>query len=225
MSEQLKGAVIIIGSLFWDKEPIRKYWRDHFLILNERKSVSLPIRYGRKSSTRGNTFTMVFSSECITAEKIGKGLLIPLRTEYSVSRHCEELIRAERNNLQKPKQYNYSFFALGLLINPKSNKRELLELSRRWINNFDDFKNDQYKVEPEVPIISNEGFLNIDWSEEFDGNDFLICTVMKSELKSYPKPIEIAERMIEANYYEYFCKNRNRGILTFQDEEIDANLP
>ena len=33
MNSQLKGAVLIIGSLFWDKEPIREHWRNTFLLI------------------------------------------------------------------------------------------------------------------------------------------------------------------------------------------------
>ena len=43
----MKGAVLIIGSLLWDKSQTRKDWRNNYLNINDSKSVSAPIRYGR----------------------------------------------------------------------------------------------------------------------------------------------------------------------------------
>ena len=42
----------------------RKKWRENDLCNTKKFKVFLPIRYGRCSSKRCNTYTMVFSNEC-----------------------------------------------------------------------------------------------------------------------------------------------------------------
>jgi len=57
----LKAGILIIGSLLWDPE--RDSWRKRRrLQVGLGKPVQVPIRYGRRSTTRGNTFTMIFTS-------------------------------------------------------------------------------------------------------------------------------------------------------------------
>ena len=72
----LNGGVLIIGSLYWDKEKIRIDWRDTHLDFTNARHISAPIRYGRVSSDRNCTFTMVFSSECKQEEKLGQAWFV-----------------------------------------------------------------------------------------------------------------------------------------------------
>src|SRR5262245_52210829 len=60
----LTAGVLIIGSLLWDSEKGRRAWRDARLIVPLAQTVTAPIRYGRRSGTRGNSYTMVFSRLC-----------------------------------------------------------------------------------------------------------------------------------------------------------------
>jgi len=69
---KLKGGVIIVGSLIWedhlkaeDRDNIRRNWRRVNLIDNSSPS-KVPIRYGRKSQSRDDTYTMIFSKSCET---------------------------------------------------------------------------------------------------------------------------------------------------------------
>jgi len=193
--------------------------------MDEKKLVSAPIRYGRLSEKRG-IYTMVFSSQCLSAGFIGKGYLVPLLDGYTIHEHSKTLIKAERNSCEIVKRYNHGFFAVGLLVNPHSDDDALVEIVKDWGHQFKDkFEPNQYGIGEEIPIIDQNGFLNIKWSQEFGDYDYMICTVIKAELDKYPDPFEIAEKMIEKNDYEYFCKNRNRGISTFQVKEIEACLP
>src|SRR4030042_1351843 len=76
----LNGGVIIIGSLLWDEK--RKSWRNERLSENEKISVYLPIRYGRQSESRHNTYTMVFSNACYSKQYgLGTGWIIPIKTK------------------------------------------------------------------------------------------------------------------------------------------------
>ena len=64
---ELKGAILIIGSLLWDPDQgnekgARKTWRNKRLKMEDRVHVKVPIRYGRLSgSVHNRHFTMVFS--------------------------------------------------------------------------------------------------------------------------------------------------------------------
>ncbi len=58
----LRGGVIIIGSLLWDNKISRQEWRKNDLYNRNRFKVNVPIRYGRCSDTRNNTYTMIFSN-------------------------------------------------------------------------------------------------------------------------------------------------------------------
>ena len=55
----MKGAVLIIGSLLWDKKEHRIDWRKNRLLVNEKIHVFAPICYGRKSGENKN-YTMVY---------------------------------------------------------------------------------------------------------------------------------------------------------------------
>ena len=59
---EFKGGTIIIGSLLWDKSPVREKWRSHCLNeISTKKAVKLKIQYGRKSQSRNDTYSMIFS--------------------------------------------------------------------------------------------------------------------------------------------------------------------
>lgn len=79
-----KVGILIIGSLFWDTEPARQYWRNSRLLLNSAQQVYAPIRYGRKSSSRNDTYTMVFSRLCVRRDYgFGKALAVPCRHDIT----------------------------------------------------------------------------------------------------------------------------------------------
>jgi hypothetical protein len=224
--KNLKGAVLIIGSLLWDNSQLRVDWRNDFLDIDNKKLVSAPIRYGRLSNDRG-TYTMVFSSNCLTKNRMGKGFLVPLRLDrFNIQEHCEELIKVERiNNPIYENRYNYSFFAVGLLPNPNSNNPRLLNLVNSWHHNFNGgFNVNHYKVGKESPIIDQQGLLKMNWSEEFGEIDFIICTVIKPKLNRYPYPKKIANLMNDRKDFEYFEENQKIGITTFQDKKIKEYL-
>ena len=56
-------GIMMIGSLYWDKDRTRVNWRKNRLS-KEEFDVFAPIRYGRLSKKRGSTYTMVFSKLC-----------------------------------------------------------------------------------------------------------------------------------------------------------------
>lgn len=68
----MRGGILIIGSLLWDNGQ-RDAWRRLRLRVGEKVYVKAPIRYGRRSQGRGNTFTMTFAHGGLH----GQGVLVP----------------------------------------------------------------------------------------------------------------------------------------------------
>jgi hypothetical protein len=80
-SKKFVGAVLTIGSLYWDKDA-REQWQKERINKEESILVFSPIRYGRKSSGRSDTYTMVFSQLCYRKDYgLGTALLVPLKHE------------------------------------------------------------------------------------------------------------------------------------------------
>ena len=75
-------GILIIGSLYWDVKEDRPSWRKSRLRMKEQFRVKAPIRYGRKSGNRSDTYTMVFSSLC----RQGKARVVRCKKPVSSSR-------------------------------------------------------------------------------------------------------------------------------------------
>jgi hypothetical protein len=85
----LTAGVLIIGSLLWDSTNGRPAWREARLDRTSAQSVTAPIRYGRLSESRGNTYTMVFSRLCES------GRAKVLRCNQSISTPEDLMVEAE----------------------------------------------------------------------------------------------------------------------------------
>src|SRR6266436_291433 len=75
----LTAGVLIIGSLLWDSEKERPAWRGARLNVAAAQTVTAPIRYGRLSESRDNSYTMVFSRMC----PAGQAKLVPCSNTIS----------------------------------------------------------------------------------------------------------------------------------------------
>ena len=207
--ELLSGGVLIVGSLLWEESEIRDKWRLQCLDLKQRQLVSLPIRYGRISTTRNCTYTMVFSSECKTQENLGTGVFIPFTVNpinfEQLEVHVKRMISAEFNKEKNLSSQNWDWGAMGISFNPN-------------------VQSDDSKVGKETSVISKAGILSIDWQNLHEKIDFVIATVIKPELKNYPTVKNIADRIVVNEYDKYFRENRREGIITFQDLEVEELL-
>lgn len=232
----LKGGIIIIGSLFWDDSKTRDNWREkHLMSLDSGFDVPMPIRYGRISKTRNYTYSMVFSNECKTSHELGNAKFIEFNnnpvTFDELWIHCTELIKAESNKIKLSfSTFNWKWGALGLCINPKAEidkKEAVLKLKERWKNKYGIKKPlvpTDYEVNNEGLIINDSGIYNIQWVKELEKYDFFIATATKPELSFYPNPYNIAEKMIVNEDDSYFRNNQLNNIYTFQDKEIITEL-
>lgn len=238
----LKGGIIIIGSLFWDSSRKRAVWRDKYF-KNEVHYIRLPIRYGRQSSSRMNTYTMAYSLS-LNVEDYGQGIILECRKPVSGLGYLKEIventIRVERDITQKiwklkSKDSNFTldwgWGVLGLSINPKYevdgsiNTSEVHPIVDFWEKHLSkDFKNDNFSLKTESPFVDKNGMFKIQWTDEIEHLDFLISTIVEPKPETskgrYPSPEDIARRMYQGNYYSYFIRNLENGILTRDDSHV-----
>jgi len=230
---RLRGGVIIIGSLLWDNEN-RKKWRENDLSYGDRFRVYLPIRYGRCSGGRQNTYTMVFSTKCYSkGYGLGTGWILPIKAEINsfddLKREACEMGEAEGFD-EENNWLSSEWGSVALLLNP--NKKIDLAIKDKWRELL---SGNEYKerlmnahLKSEKSAIDSNGFLAIRWPKEITSEgklediDFLIATVTKSTLINgkYPTVYQIADAMKKAKYCNYFAKNREHEITTFQDAKL-----
>lgn len=227
--DTFKGGVLIIGSLLWGLSEIRQKWRNEDLNLSDKIQIELPIRYGRVSKSRNCTYSMVYSSDCKTNNKLGKGYFVPFENESTsieeILNLSKSVIDSEHNENKDLNRFNWGWGCLGIAFNPtlEENKKNIILDS--WKAKYGNgFNPEEYKVGDETPIITNSGILLIDWMSQLEDFEFVIGTATKPQLEEYPSSDKIAERMIVNEYDEYFRKNREELITTFQDDEIQNKL-
>ena len=238
----LKGGVLIIGSLFWQDhldikkaDNIRELWRNRHLLLDHRIMVSLPIRYGRLS--KSNIYTMVFSNSC-SKSKRGTGYFIPFKQTpinnyYNLQNETKELSIAEGMKGKFSSKENGTdeiWCVLGLLMNPKTlSKTQEKDLSDIWSNllkNQGTIEPDEFKLGREKGCINRSCELNISWPTPIDirdyttinSYDFIIATVPKPT--KYPDINELVENVKADTTRFYFIENYKSGITTFQDVQV-----
>lgn len=225
----MKIGVLMIGSLYWDSA--RKEWRDDRLVDTNPKRVRVPIRYGRRSSKRGCTYTMVFSAG-LERDKFGQAIVLPCRQRAStIEKLLEEAtcLWAAESKLKRMERICRSWGCVALLPNPK---QELAEgLIAEWkshvsgVSGYPRLK--PAKGEPEA--VSKSGILNISWPQLLDGAelefDALLGTATDPQIDNgeYPSDRAIAEAWKTPQgkrHISYFDNNVTSGIATWQDRDI-----
>lgn len=229
---KFKAGVIIVGSLLWEDTPERIKWRNLCLNVEQKIPVSVPIRYGRKSSTRKNTYTMIFSNHPST--QLGQAFIMPLKEDiknYSIlEKNAFAMAKAEGiwKETEKIPILNKNWGTVGLLINPLIDFKDKVNadlIRNKWQQLYQTYKDAftplNYNVNADdPPVINQNGLLQLPWTDQMNDFDFLLAT----PTVPYPHRIlsasEIAEKMNETDYWSYFTNNVDHGITTFQDEEI-----
>ena len=229
----LNAGILIIGSLLWDLEKERPAWRGARLNMGLAHTVTAPIRYGRRSESRGNSYTMVFSRLCPP----GWAKLVPcshtISTAQDLIAEAEFLWKAEQPDAEAHKIAS-TWGCVAVLRNPESEIPQ--NLLTEWAN--------RVKLEPNygrvtqndaegVLVGRKDGLLRIEWPRLADGRaadfDLLLATANDPRIKAsspkYPTVQMIAEAWNRAGeHVGYFWKNADNGIQTFEDEEIRALL-
>ncbi|WP_196884982.1 hypothetical protein [Aureivirga sp. CE67] len=239
----LTGGVLIIGSLYWDKENNRPEWREKFLMKNDIK-VKIPIRYGRKSSN--DVFTMVFSKS-ISDNNFGTGYVKQLkRTKINNWNDLEfevlKMAKAEgiRKTIANPIPiFKKEWCTMSILFNPRTiNEEKKKFIIEEWIKriekDYPENDNANYKFGNEESVLNENYTLNFDWFQPTDEKDldqlnnidFLICSVtkQKNDTNNYPTTKEIVKSIKNDNKRYYFKNNRKYNISTFEDDKILENL-
>ncbi len=226
------GGTIIIGSLLWDKEPKRIKWRTLCLKdIATKTPVNVKIRYGRQSRTRSNTYSMIFSNHPTTP--FGQGTILGFRETIKSFRGLEKqafaLASAEGLWGDNP-SLNKSWGTVGLLLNPNIDNKNKVGadiIRTKWTalyqNYNDTFNPANYRIDNENPVIDKNGFLQLEWTAEMSDFDFLIATPVVPT-KTLLTAKQVADKMIENNYREYFDNNTANNISTFQDNDIKQLL-
>ncbi|MBX2969787.1 MAG: hypothetical protein KF803_10495 [Cyclobacteriaceae bacterium] len=237
---KLKGGVIIIGSLIWEDhldnkkaDNIRKNWRNQNLI-DKPILTKVPIRYGRESQTRKDTYTMIFSKSC--EDNLGQGLILPFNQDVitfeGLERQAVALAIAEGIYKNDNLRLTSSWGSVGLLINPKLKETDFASkelIQKKWSDIYhsysDTFIADSYKTNNEISSpITQDGFLNITWQTEMDAFDLLVATPVIPKPKALLNADDIAQRMIDKDYRTYFENNKMHNIATAADQAIKLKL-
>ena len=211
----MRVAVLVIGSLLWDNRH-RERWRCTRLNLDERIPVRAPIRYGRRSRTRGNTFTVVFRSDAV----LGQAVLLPC---FSSVVNVEDLIqeasalwKAERSSAQEG-EVGASWGCVGMLFHREDAD---INLVKKWRQYFQ--KNSDRPIAP----VDSDGILHIPWPTKLDNSpltevDIILSTATQAE-KVLPTVEDIADAWINqgSGYERYFFENVRHRIRTAEDLEI-----
>ena len=234
-----KIGVIVIGSLLWDEKPERILWRRE-LDLTKKKHIELPIRYGRISSSRENTYTMVFSNEMNTIRNLGKGYVIPykniINSEQDFKIQILKLAKAEKISTTR---MSCSWGTVSILINPNIDQIKINQIKDYWIRLVEFTKETKSTTQKEPKIkkfgsknenkcISKNWALTINLDNQFNNElkefDFLIATANsikhKDNIEEYPTFKQIAKSIFDNNHYDYFLRNRNEYIQTSHDKKI-----
>jgi hypothetical protein len=231
----LNAGILIIGSLLWDLERGRPAWRDERLEIASAQTVTAPIRYGRLSDKRrGYTYTMVFSRLAET----GRAKVVRCRHSVSTAddliAEAEALWKAEQSDAAPGRIGDY-WGCVALLCNPDRKVPE--DLRKRWAERVGlepDYGN-VTQTEDEGRLIDENGLLLIDWPICLDTgqlvqHDLLLVTANDPRINAASPNYPTVERIASAwnaaaiRHAEYFWKNVENGIRTFQDDEIRALL-
>ena len=234
----IRGGVIIIGSLFWEtgdkkntiqeKKPkelgqFRKKWREENLHLAEKKTIPLPIRYGRCSSTRKCTYTMVFSETVL--QNLGQGLIIPFNKKFDFSKYItlkeQAILLAKAEGIievtkKQEKQLYKKWGCIAVYINKNSEYKEVIKkywekLIKLKTSKYDINGIERFEFANNSPLINDKFMLSENVQVDTD-LDFLLFTYIQPKhrnesLEAYPTAIEIAEEINRTGYETYFYKN------------------
>ncbi len=214
MIKSLRSGVLIIGSLLWDND-IRESWRESHLVINEKIYVKTPIGFGRRSQSRGNTFTMTFRDD----GRLGQAVLVPCATLIEgvegLSREAEALWQAEQRSATEG-CIGSSWGCVGVLVRDEN----LFNDMSVWRNYFHQ-KMQGLSISP----VDEDGRLHIPWPVTTALNtpvDLDIILAVATVANGNFDFCEIADAWINQNegHEHYFFENVRHGIRTPEDIHI-----
>lgn len=235
---QIPVGILIVGSLYWDTHCNRTKWRHERLEIGASQGVVVPIRYGRRSQSRGKSYTMVFSRSLLSDwDSMGKAVVVPCKRSVCCIKdflqEAEALWAAERNVTTSNGRISADWGAVAVALNPDHTiPEEFLEGWHARVSeetNYGQFD----KAAGEEPIFNKKGILEIPWPKCSDGAPLQVSALLATATNptlingKYATPRQIAAAWTTdsgSKYVEYFWKNRESAINTFQDGDIEAHL-
>ena len=232
-------ALLIVGSLYWDDACHRRTWRRDRLDQYGGRYVRVPIRYGRLSSRR-QSYTMVFSRS-LGADDYGRAIVVPcsqrVRRVSDVVDEAVHLWTAETSDGKNEEcrvSAESGWGGVALLPNPQ--RPMPADLRAGWserISGESGYCKQLLEMDNDEDIaVNRSGFLRISWPEAEDGSrlvdvDLLLAaaTAPTTENGCYPAVQKIADAWNSCDEGgNYFWRNREHGITTFQDADIRARF-
>ena len=211
-------AILVVGSLLWEGG-LRQHWRDRRLQLEKRQVVSAPIRYGRRSVTRADTFTMVIDPSTSSGDAILVPCIRSVETIGDLVEEAEALWRAERK-VADGEGISAKWGCVGAFFSPDGLDNHV-EIA--WSSYF------RSKASPILPI-DEAGILSIPWPVgAADGTpadvDIILAAATRADADRPTVP-QIADAWIGQDKSEerYFFLNVQHGIRTAEDSEIAARM-
>ena len=225
----LRVGILIIGSLLWHdgQGDIRKRWREERLLIDEAITVVAPIRYGRKSVSRTDTYTMVLSMKA----QNGRAKVVPCKQPVNdggeLITEALHLWQAESQN-SSAAAVSATWGCVGLKIRDGFKCSD--EIMAKWAEMVKSSP-EHFKIKhahDELPVIDNSGILQF-WPSKADGEplteiDALLVACNQPTLTAkdeYADPYDIAKAWLKSpDHDHYFYKNTEHGIKTFEDDAI-----
>lgn len=216
----MKAAILIVGSLLWDDSSNRAKWRRERLIIEGSVPSSTPIRYGRQSMSRGNTYTMVLDQDA----EVGIAKLVPCRHPITnlndlVKEACR-LWKAERP-VASSLEMAASWGCVGAQFRDDPSVRPL---EQAWRSRYPKV------ISTPVAPVNQEGILDLNWVGESlptgSPQPDLVLATATEPTRPAPTLRDISGAW--ANQHDghegYFFHNVESGIRTADDLEIWAHL-
>lgn len=207
---------------------MRKTWRAERLLINEAMDVAAPIRYGRKSGSRGDTYTMVLSMKA----QLGRAKVIPcLKPSNSFNDLLEEAVQLWQAESQTASNsgLSASWGCVGLKMRDDVVCPD--DILPKWAQVAKD-NQAHFNIRhahDELPLLDNSGVLQVAWPTKADGKplteiDALLVSIKQPTLTAkneYADPYDIARAWLKCPEHDkYFYKNSEHGIKTFEDDAI-----
>jgi hypothetical protein len=232
----LNLGILMVGSLYWDAgacDPIcqqpcqkcsRPQWRQKRLSMSDATAVQVPIHYGRRSKTRGNTFSSIVFDR---ADKLGQALVVPcIKNICSLVDLIEEataMWTAEQSGDNNAEAISADWGCSALLPHPDLHQHGALfqDLFTGWANRVAQ-EHDNYAHHPSV---DSSGQLLIDWPKDLSGKpldlDILLATANTPD-ERVPDEADIAKSFRADDFAntDYFIHNHQNGIVTSSDDSI-----
>lgn len=234
----LRGGVLIIGSLFWQddldstrKDGLRKKWRNERLDMSKATKVSVPIRYGRFSGSakKGNqTYTMIFDRE-LPKERFGTGMVVPLKNNphnwSELNFEVKKLSSAEGEGSEFIKwatEKNEAWCICAICFNPKADEQTKTDILKKWEHTLKENKDGHlyFAKAPNKFNLNIRGELEISWPTEAEGLDYLIATSTQPRNRAGVSKLTIQEIADHVSNRDYFKHNLDNEISTYQDNDI-----